>query len=166
MKWSQLKKRIEDGFAEVLQGRVQLYTTSYNHPKSSSGRGWITLDGKEIVSFNTLLSGRIYGCIYHESTPTGNMKHPAVAESGRTPGALTEDGEFSRFDLHNCCFAFLNLSIDAALEHESPIINMLAVLDKRSGKRRLAAMDPVALHPLVRKFLEIRMALEGMKPVS
>ena len=129
MRWSKLKHSVESRFADSVRGRVEIFSTRYNKPKSSTGRGWITIDGIEIVNFSTMKSGEIYRCVYHEATPTDCVTHPAVRENERTPGALIEEGEFSRFDLHNCCFEYLNLSIEEAFDHSSPIINLLAVLD-------------------------------------
>jgi hypothetical protein len=91
------------------------------------------------------------------------MKHPAVNDEDRNPENLIEDGEFSRFDLHNCCWAYLNLSIDEALHHESPLINMIAVLDKRLGKRRLTQLSINNFHPLAARLLKFRLEVEGIK---
>lgn len=166
MKWSKLKYNIESRFADSVRGRVEIFSTRYNKPNSSTGRGWITIDGVEIANFSTMKSGEIYRCVYHEATPTDCKTHPAVRMEDRTPGALIEEGEFSRFDLHNCCFDYLNLSIEEALDHPSPIVNFLAMLDGRLGKRRLTKFDTNKLHPLVRKLYEFRAQCEGVKTNS
>jgi len=162
MKWSKLKQNIEDKFADSVRGRVELYSTRYNKPNSSTGRGWITIDGKQIVNFSTMKSGEIYRCLYHEATPTDCVTHPAVPDEKRTPGLLIEEGEFSRFDLHKCCFEYLSLSVEQGLVHPSPLINLLAVLDRRLGKRRLPSLKEQKLHPLVQRFLDFRLEAEGL----
>lgn len=162
MKWSKLKHNVENRFADSVRGRVEIFSTRYNKPNSNSGRGWITIDGVEIANFSTMKSGAIYRCVYHEATPTNCVTHPAIKTEDRTPGALIEEGEFSRFDLHNCCFEYLNLSIEEALLHPSPIINMLAILDGRFGKRRFTALDRTSLHPLVKSLFEFRADAEGV----
>ena len=162
MKWSKLKQNVQENFADSVKGRVEIFTTRYNKPNSSTGRAWITIDGIEIVNFSTMKSGQIYKCIYHEATPTNCKTHPKVEAENRTPGQLLEQGEFSRFDLHKCCFEYLNLTVDEGLEHASPIINSLAVLDKRLGKRRLPLIDRQLLHPLTRRLLEFRLSVEGL----
>ena len=161
MKWSKLKQNVEERFALSIKGRVVIFSTRYNKPNSSTGRGWITIDGEQIVNFSTMKSGKIYQCVYHEATPTDCARHPAVDNSNRKPRNLIEEGEFSRFDLHNCCFEFLNLSIDKALSHPSPLINMLAVLDSRFGKRKITELDRSSIHPLVKRLLEFRAEAEG-----
>jgi hypothetical protein len=163
MQWSKLKQNIEANFAESVRKRVAVFSTHYNKPKTSSGRAWITIDGLEVVSLSTLESGTIYRCIYNETTPTECLTHPAIKEENRTKGELVEKGEFSRFDLHNCCWEYLQLSVEEALQHLSPLINLLAILDRRLGKRRLVLIRKDSLHPLVKAFLEFRLEVEGLK---
>lgn len=166
MKWSKLKQTIESNFADKVKGRVHLFSTRYTKPDSTTGRAWITIDGVQIVNMSTMKSGEIYRCIYHEATPTDCVTHPAVDDLERTPGKLIEEGEFSRFDLHNCCWAYLNMNIEDALQHDSPIINMLAMIDKRLGKRRLSQITTKDLHPLVARLLNFRLEVEGLNKTN
>lgn len=161
MMWSKLKQLTEEKFADSVKNRVEIFSTRYHKPNSSSGRGWITMNGIEIVNFSTMKSGKIYRCIYHEATPTICKRHPAVQDEDRNPDLLVEEGEFSRFDLHNCCFEYLNLSVEEGLAHPSPLINLLAVLDRRLGKRRLPSLIEKKHHPLVTRLLKFRMTEEG-----
>lgn len=163
MQWSKLKQTIENRFADNVKGRVELFSTAYRKPNSNNGRGWITIDKEEIVNFATIKSRQNFGAYYHEATQTNCLTHPAVEVSERTPGELIEEGEFSRFDLHNCCWEYLNLTIEEGLEHKSPIINSLAVLDKRLGKRRLIALDKDKLHPLTKRLFEFRLSVENLE---
>lgn len=162
MRWSKLKQTIESKFSDNVSGRVELFSTAYRKPNSGSGRGWITIDKVEIVNFATIKSWWNFGAYYHEATKTDYLKHPAVEADQRSIKLLAEEGEFSRFDLHNCCWEYLNLTIEQALEHDSPVINSLAVLDKRLGKRRIAVIDRNNLHPLTRKLLEFRLSVENL----
>lgn len=162
MQWSKLKQTIEGRFAGSVRGRVAIFSTRYNKPNCSDGRAWITIDGKEVVNLSTMESHSIYRCYYHQSTPIDCQTHPAVRAEDRTPGQLVERGEFSRFDLHCCCWEYLQLSVEEGLGHASPLINLLAVLDKRLGKRRLVLIKKEDLHPMVRTFLEFRLEMEGL----
>jgi hypothetical protein len=167
MVWSKLKKNIENNFSETLQGRVKLYTTTYGSNydvQDLYNRGWITVDGKEVVNFSTPEAFFMYRRDLNATTPTNYPANTVTKEHvDRTPERQTEKGEFSKYDLTYSCSAFLNMSIEEAIEHVSPIIQMLAVLDKRLGKRRLALLDQKELHPLVRYFLDLRLNAEGMK---
>lgn len=165
MVWSKLKKNIENNFSQSLQNRVKVYTTSYGtniDVQDLYNRGWITVDGEEVVNFSTPDAFFLHGDDCNATTPD---TYSAVAKEyeSRTPGRLAEKGEFSTYDLARCCYAFLSMSIEDAMGHPSPIIQTLAVLDQRLGKRRLALLDEKELHPLVRYFLDLRLIAEGMK---
>jgi hypothetical protein len=158
MKWSKLKKLVEDTFAESVKGRVHIYSTHY---QCSCGRGWITVDGEELVDLSTMLSGLIYRCIYHETTKTDCVTHPAVPDEARQPGNLVEPGEFSRFDLHEACWEYIHSSVNDSLKSNNPLIVSLAVLNAKVGKGRLKKMAEQKLHPLTRALLEIRLKSEA-----
>jgi hypothetical protein len=158
MQWSKLKKRVEESFADSIKGRVQIYSTHYS---CSCGRGWITVDGEELVDLSTLLSGLIYGCFYHESTKTDCATHPAVPDGERSPGDLVAPGEFSRFDLHEACWEYIHSSVNDSLKSQNPLIASLAVLNARVGNGRLTRLAKQKLHPLTRALLEMRMNAEG-----
>jgi hypothetical protein len=167
MVWSKLKKNIENNFADALKDRVKLFTTTYGSNydvQDLYNRGWITVDGNEVVNFSTPEAFFMYRRDLNATTPT---KYPASTvpkeHVDRTPERLIEKGEFSKYDLTYSCSAFLNMSIEEAMEHESPIIQMFSVLDKRLGKRRLALLNEKDLHPLVRYFLDLRLDAEGLK---
>lgn len=166
MKWSKLKQNIEDRFAESVKGRVELFSTTYRKPNSRDGRGWITIDKKEIVNFASIKSWWNFRAYYHEGTATDYLTHKAVELNNRTEGNLIEEGEFSRFDLHECAWEYLNLSIEEAINHKSPLIQTIAVLDRRLGKRRLKEIDTSNLDPLVKYFLEFRIAVENINTMD
>ena len=157
MRWSKLRKIVEDGFADSVRGRVRVYSTRY---QCSCGRGWITVDGKEIADLSTLLSGTKYRAFYHEATKTVCAKHPAVRDEGRTPGNTVEPGEFSRFDLHEACWEYIHSSVNDALSSKNPLIVSLAVLNSKVGKTRLRRLSGRRLHPLTKALLDFRMNAE------
>lgn len=157
MKWSKLKKIVEDTFATSVKGRVQIYSTHY---QCSCGRGWITVDGKELVDLSTMSSGLIYGRIYHETTQTACATHLGVLDEERKLGNLVEPGEFSRFDLHEACWQYIHSSINDSLASNNPLIVSLAMLSAKVGKGRLRKLAESNLHPLTRALLEIRVKAE------
>lgn len=76
--------------------------------------------------------------------------------------SLVGFGELSRQDAYQACWEFVHdLSIEQALADSDPLIQTLAVLDARLGKRRLTEIDSDRLHPLSRKLLEIRVEAES-----
>ena len=60
---------------------------------------------------------------------------------------------------------FASLPVDEALASESPLLQALAVLDARVGKRRLQALlERPPEHPVVRTVLALRCEAEGIRP--
>ncbi len=52
------------------------------------------------------------------------------------------------------------MTIEAALESNDVLIQSLALLDKRVGKRRLKKIEPEELHPLARKLFGERISAD------
>jgi hypothetical protein len=161
MRWSKLKKLVEESFAESVRGRVRVYSTRYQ--QCSCGRGWITVDGEELVDLSTELSRLVYASVYHEATKTRCARHTAVADEARTPGSLAEPGEFSRFDLHEACWEYVHSSVGDSLGSDNPLVSSLAVLNAKVGKGRLRRLAARRLHPLTRALLEFRLRAEGAR---
>jgi len=155
MQWSKLKKNLEDKFADSVKGKICLYTTRYTIGSNFMVRAWITVNGEEIANFSTPDNANKFGW----NTPDVDKRFP---KEDRTEGNAVEKGEFSRFEFFSACNTYLNLSVEDALINPNPIINALAVIDKRFGKRRIENTDLSKLHPLARKLLEFRMKEEGL----
>ena len=161
MKWSKLKKEIEQRLSDKLMRRLEYYTTTYAN--SSLGRSWITFDKVQIVNFETILSWVNYNAYYHELTNKPNyQKHSSINDKERTVGLPMERVEFSQFDFLNSCWDYLQLSIEDALESKNPIINSLAMVDRRLGKRRLTNINIEDLHPLTKLLFCIRLNVENI----
>jgi len=156
MKWSKLKKTIEDKFADCVSGRVSLYATRYTSGSYFMIRGWITADKIEIANFSTPDNYSKF----EWNTPELNERIP---DEERTPGKAVEKGEFSRWDFMNACWDYINMNIDEAIISENPIIRSFAMLDRRLGKRRLRQIDKTDLHPLVLRLLNLRLECENIK---
>jgi len=72
-------------------------------------------------------------------------------------------GELSRQDAYAACWTFVHdLSIEQALADSDPLVQTLAVLDSRLGKRRLSEFDATNMHPLAKKMLLVRLEAEGL----
>ena len=62
----------------------------------------------------------------------------------------------NRQDLYEALAGYPGLSIDAALSSDNIIVRGLAMVDRRLGKRRLAAIDVEQEHPFVQRLLLLR----------
>ncbi len=153
MKWSKLKEKTEDNFADCINGRVKIYATRYTSGSHFMARGWITIDGEQVANFSTPDNQARFGNSYAEISNR-------IPEEERTPGNAVEKGEFSRYDLFDACWEYLSINIETALNSDNPIIRSFAILDKRTGKRRLSKINKDNLHPLAQRMLELRLSCE------
>ena len=149
MRWTKLKQLVEQNIAPSLGGRIAINSARYG--ACSCGHAWITLDGEVIANFDTIA----YWNRMRDYVP--ERVNPRYAKQSAAYG------EFSRQGVYKACFAFVHdIPVAEALEHADPIVQALAVIDRRVGKRRLAQIDPETRHPLVRLFLAERLRAEGM----
>lgn len=158
MIWSKLKKGITNRFSDTIRNEIGIYMNSYGDDLDFSGRAWVTINGKEVVNFSTGKSMNKYRSQLNELTTGKDWKtHTKIDEKDRG-NELIEEGEFSRQDFTISCYNYLSMDIKEAQESEHPIIRMLAVLDKRTGKRKLIEMTDTESNPLVRYFIKYRMS--------
>jgi hypothetical protein len=166
MRWSKLRKLVEDNFAPSVRARVSLHVTQY--PKRRIPyhcgclRGWFEIDKVPIAHFDTHISLRKYRDTYHEHSNHPWHGHPAIGDDARTPGQLVEPGEFSGDDLTFACWAYLHVyTLDESLASDNPLLVALAVLNAKVGKRGLQRVSQRSLHPLTRALLQFRMAADA-----
>ncbi|MDB4564749.1 hypothetical protein N9099_02290 [Mariniblastus sp.] len=133
MRWSKLKQMIESGLAAEVSGRISFHTTRYRNAHDGMGRSWITVDDVEII----------------------NMHHLSGPAASEGPDRL-EHGVFAAYDLPVAMTQFLNMNIDAALASNNPLIRALAVVDRRTGQRRIQSMDSVEEVFPVNAFISLR----------
>ena len=53
MRWSRLKSSIDAFRAPSVRDRVALYQARYRYTREEVGRIWVTVDGREVASFDT-----------------------------------------------------------------------------------------------------------------
>ena len=144
MRWSKLRRLVEDRFCGELKGRVAINSTAYGN--CSCGHAWVTLDGEILANFCT----RAYYNARSGSASAESLK--------KYKDQFVVYGEGSRQDFYESCWDFIHsTSIEAALAETDPVIQAFAVIDKRLGKRRLAKIDVSRLHPLARRLYRERM---------
>jgi len=170
MKWSQLKKRIEATFADSVRGRVQVWNTRYRRSHDQEGEGWITIDKKRVYSMGTYTYfveshreaerlQRERGCTDFRNPHQAPGYYKAWEEAEQF---VHDKGIHPLWELNAALFAYLNMSIDRIASSENPIIRAFGMLDRRFGKRRLAALDVREEPPLVRLLYEFRLEAEHM----
>ena len=158
MKWSKLKLLLEGRFAKEIKGRVALYSAAYGN--CTCGHAWITVDKKLVANFCTRA---------HFNRLLRNWRESGIYRLGPVPGDIpnrtknyylrqaVEYGDLSRQDFYRSCWDFIHkFSIDESLSSDNSLIQALAILDERVGKRRLRKLDREKLQPLARLFYDLR----------
>ena len=159
MKWSRLKKLIEDRMADSVRDRVDLGSTAYRKAHDQTGRGWLLIDKREVLNMCTIT-------FEIEMYQMGGYTAERYEQSSKE---LREKNIFAQWDWHESLFDYLNLSIDDVLCSENPIIRAMGMLDARVGKRRLKVMDVSSEHDLVKRLYDLRcdaedLSKQGYKP--
>lgn len=146
---------MEECFADEVKGRVHIYTTKYTAGSNFMVRGWITIDKEEIANFSTPDNHARFG----HSSPDFIERIP---DGQRTPGKAAEKGEFAQWELADSCLQYINQSIDESFTSAHPIIRAFAMLDRRTGKRRLLSLETSDMHPLVKRMYDLRIESMGL----
>ena len=174
-KWSKLKKDLEERLADSLKDRVQYHITHYGSGDSyTNSRGWITLDGQEVINASTTKFLTKYYRVAHEVRVINNTLdyRDAIQRAGyydayeQAERVAHQDGHFSMADFILACETYVSLSIDEARSSQNMLIRAFSMFDRRLGKRQLAKVERADFeHQLVRKFYQIRCEAEGLRPL-
>lgn len=161
MRWSKLKTTIENHFAASVIGRVALHATRYRQAHDDEGRGWITVDRKEAWNLCTF---RYWRALYETKEKFDTEPDVSAWEAYYLSAAeIEKQGILSLERFYITLEDYNNLSIKQALDSKSVLIQALAMLDKRLGKRRLRSLQLVPdAHPMVRYFYTFRLKAEGI----
>lgn len=186
MSWSKLKQNLEGFLAPSLQGKVEYRATSYSYLTGKSGNCYITVDKKNIFNMNDKTSPITWYQSEIEIKNDSNLRIPVSIEEiealrKETNGAVPEDRlhvmarnrkmnglakellsaqtALSKSNFTATATKFLATPIDESLESQDILLNILALVDRRVGKKRIVSMsDSVKLkHPIVQYFHELRL---------
>ncbi|NLW49035.1 MAG: hypothetical protein GXY86_17105 [Firmicutes bacterium] len=152
MQWSQLKKRIFERFAQSVKERIDIGSTCYRKMHDQLGRGWISIDKKEILDMST----------YTFEVEQYQMYRQNNNDWDQAAKQLHNQNLFSQYDLHNSLYNYLNLSIEQIMVSDNPIIRAMGMLDARLGHKRLQKLDVTGEHILVKRLFHLRCEAEGI----
>ncbi len=190
MRWSKLKKQVEDFICPCLRGRVEFWVTNYRKAHDQMGRAYITVDGKEVINMCTIKKeiavlnaekelknnnedifkqddfkqNRIYELLRREGFPEKILSE--VARNRSINDMVHKEVErqdiFAQYDFFEAVGKFLNSPIEESLESDNAIINVLALIDRRVGKRTLSTIKNSIENKskLVRYFYQLRCEAE------
>ena len=158
--WSKIRKLLEDEFlCDKLKGRVRYFCTRYHHSPDERGRMAILADEVERV----VASDEIESMIQAEHCA---LYAPDLEEIIET---YARAGQFSGYDFQTAILRFLESPIEDSLASSDYLQNLLAILDRRVGKRRLAKIREefangkhAPIPHWLRLFYNLRLEAEGM----
>lgn len=157
--WSKLKVAVEGLFAPSVAGRVELRYTRYRGTHDQTGRGYISVDGKELWNMCTLR-------FWKEEREKFNAWLEETGEPPRTApqdveSELIKNGILAEWDFFRTLDEYRNASIEENLASENPLKRSLVMLDARFGKRRLVGFDTSTEHEMVQYFHAFRCSVEA-----
>ncbi|TQI66564.1 hypothetical protein [Clostridium sp. KNHs216] len=157
--WAGLNKQLSETLCDELVDRVTYFLTRYHDVHNSYGRAAIRLDGKELVCFSWIE-------MYHQEFDISAL-HKEEQESSyeemiaRMKPKWETDCTYCEMDFLDAVLQFRNMPVRTALESENYIIKILAIMDRRIGKRtllRIADAKEYEKYPAwVRQFYELRL---------
>ncbi|WP_339320392.1 hypothetical protein [Paenibacillus sp. FSL R10-2734] len=185
MSWSKLKQQLESFLCPALYGRVEYRATSYRYLLDKSGICYIAVDKKNVLNMSDINNSiRWYQTeqeIKNDSDlqiPISNEEIEAVRKD--TKGTVPEDrliiiarsrkisvlakelltvqASLNKSNFIVVANKFLSTSIEECLESNDILLNILALVDRRVGKKRILNMsEKMKLkHPIVQYFYELR----------
>jgi len=187
MSWSKLKQQLESFLCPALKGRVEYRATGYRYLPDKAGLCYIAVDKKNVLNMSdatTLI--RWYQTELEIKNdpgiqiPINNEEMEAVRKD--TKGNVPEDRliviarnrkisehakellsaqlSLSKSNFIVVANKFLSLSIEESIESKDILLNILALVDRRVGKKRILNMtEKMKLkHPIVQYFYELRLS--------
>ena len=169
--WSGIKKKLENDYlADSLKGRISYFATSYSYAPDHIGRASIKLDGVEILKSDYYKLQKLQWESYQELTAAAeedqeNSEIDSNAIWKQSWLEATEKGGFDNQIFYTAFEEFDNQSIEKSLESNNALVRILAVLDRRVGKRRLQDLAGIWKNEpeWIRLFLNLRLDAENMR---
>lgn len=185
MIWSKMKPLLENFLAPALAGRVGYLSTSYRYSPDKNGQCCIAVDNKKIFNMKDGTTGMKWYQSEQDIKNDAAVVIPlseAEIENIRkeTGGKVPEErlaviaGDrkllayaketmaaqvaLSKSDFYKTADVFLSQPIENSLASKDILLNCLALLDRRVGKKRIMDMEQSVKrkHPIVQYFYALR----------
>ena len=163
--WSGIRNKLENDYlCPALRGHIQYFAASYSKSADHEGRAAIRLDGVEVLRSNYYAYEQNYWNRYQALRREGIGQDDRTAPFRLAHEGTLNDGCFDNGFFYEAFHEFDNQSIEKSLVSKNPLVRILALLDRRLGKRRLLALEESMEQELdwVRAFYVIRMQAEGL----
>src|SRR5690606_19964930 len=187
MSWSKLRQQLESFLSPALVGRVEYRPTGYRYSPDKGGLRYIAVDNKKIFNMRDAkttikwyqsdleikndpdiqvpISDAEIDAVRKASNGNVPEERLAVIARGRKISThakqlLSAQASLSKSNFVTVANTFLSLSIEESIESDDILLNILALVDRRVGKKRILNMreSVKAKHPIVQYFYELRLS--------
>ena len=150
--WSKVKKNMMRFLAPIVAEHLDIHCAKYSNRSRYMWRIWCTWDKEEMLN----AADPIWHPLYYKMMVEGKEPTPELV--------LAKQHIYSGGQFLQAMENYPNLSMDAILTSEDPIIQALGMFDQRLGWRRLQKLEKEnAPYPIVNQFLALRVSLEREK---
>ena len=158
--WSSLNKQLCDFLCPSLKDRVSFFLTRYHRVHDSYGRAAIRLDGQGLVCFSWIEKVRQESDLSAKLRETGRY----VPDDPELKERWAWNCTYCEMDFLNAALDYLDMPVEDAIRSDQAIIRILAVLDRRIGKRTLQRIydekEYLDYPQWQKQFYELRFAAE------
>jgi len=159
-----------------LKGRVRYFITKYKNSHDESGRIAIIIDGKEIIQGNIFKYYKGYREVEQKYKKELNIPNrfwngkelendfENLEIENYIDEIRLEEGIFDVWQFTDAVEEFLRMTIEDSFTSSNPLIRLLAIMDRRVGKRRLRKiMQSISQQPIwLQYFYNLRLESEGL----
>ncbi len=143
--WSGMRKYLEEEMlAECLKGRIRYGCTSYKGMDDCKVFE-ICIDGKAVKRFSweTVNTYFINNGFKQNSDPFGKMEYWAEFWDLLDNTPISERTEYTDGEFCDALKEYRNQDVQKSISSENPLVMMVAILDRRIGKRTLLSIKPL-----------------------
>ena len=140
-RWAEVRKILEqDLLCASLKGRVRYFTTRYRKAHDQIGRVCVLVDGKEIINMPFRIEDDRYAETHARKKDEPNKSYGDIYKE--VSDDFAQNGLYYPGDFGVALDEFLSSDIKVALNSDNWLVRMLAIMDRRTGKRTLEKLKP------------------------
>ncbi|WP_277587488.1 SF0329 family protein [Psychrobacillus antarcticus] len=187
MAWSKLKQNLESFLCPALHGRFEYRSTSYGYLPGKAGTCYIAVDKKNVLNMSdptTLIrwyqteleiknDSGIQIPISNEEIDDLRKETKGIVPENRlqviargrklsehAKELLLAQSSLSKSNFIVVANKFLSTSIEESIDSKDILLNVLALVDRRIGKKRILNMTEKmkSKHPIVQYIYELRLS--------
>ena len=145
-RWGETRKILEqDLLCDTLKGRVRYFATRYRKAHDDVGRVCVLVDGQEIINMPFFTETQRYAETHKRREHSLNKSFQDVF--AEVYDDFANEGKYYAGDFGFALDEFLSLDIQEALKSDNWLVRMMAIMDRRVGKRTLEKIKP-SIHDL------------------